>query len=75
MRATIGQNFVQRRAVATRTKLLTAEEFFYLDEPNARELIDGVVRMASPPAFEHGEIALQFGALLWNHLAPCAPLA
>lgn len=42
-------------ALATVTKLLTAEEFFILPSSRWSELIDGVVVEMSPPGGEHGE--------------------
>jgi Uma2 family endonuclease len=55
----------------TQPKLLTAEEFFWLDDENARELIEGVVYVAPPPGYRHGRVAStadrRFGNYVEDH--------
>jgi len=53
------------------TKLLTAEEFFHLPDPqdgSKRELVRGEVVVMSRPGFEHGEIQLNIGSLIKEFL-------
>ncbi len=58
--------------MATRSKLLSAEEFFWLpDDGTCQELVRGEVRTSPPPGQGHGEIAyritLVFGSFIERH--------
>ncbi|MGP0062900.1 MAG: Uma2 family endonuclease [Isosphaeraceae bacterium] len=58
--------------MSTQTRLLTADEFLvWPDEPGMRqELIRGEIVMMSLARGEHGEIALEIGRLIANHVKP-----
>ena len=55
-------------ATESQLKPMTAEEFFrYAGEPGKRfELVDGELIEVSPPGGQHGEIALEIGAIVRN---------
>ena len=51
------------------TQLFTAEQLLYLPKDGFRyELVEGVLIKMSPPGFEHGDVALTLGSLLWHHV-------
>jgi Uma2 family endonuclease len=52
--------------MATRTKLLAAEEFWELPSSRWSELIDGVVVETSPPGGEHGRTQAKTGHVLFR---------
>src|SRR5262249_25543984 len=55
----------------TTTKLLTAEEFARLPEPedgSRQELVRGVVITMPPPGFNHGKSQFKFAVLLAKYL-------
>ncbi len=58
--------------MSTRTRLMTADEFLeWPDEPGCRqELIRGAVVTMSLAGGEHGEVALEIGSLIRNHVKP-----
>jgi Uma2 family endonuclease len=58
--------------MSTGTRLITADEFLeWPDEPGCRqELIRGEVVTMSLAGGEHGEVAMEIGSLIWNHVKP-----
>jgi Uma2 family endonuclease len=58
--------------MSTRTRLMTADEFLdWPDEPGCRqELIRGEVVTMSLAGGEHGEVALEIGSRIRNHVKP-----
>jgi Uma2 family endonuclease len=51
------------------TQLFTAEQLLHLPKDGFRyELVEGVLIKMSPPGFEHGDVALTIGSLLWQHV-------
>jgi Uma2 family endonuclease len=46
---------------------MTAEEFFLHGPDQPCELIEGELHTMAPPGWEHGRIAGNIHALLWNH--------
>jgi Uma2 family endonuclease len=56
--------------MSTTTQLLTAEQL--LDMPKEDtwrcELVEGVLIKMSPAGFEHGDIAVNVAAMLWQHV-------
>lgn len=59
-------------ATESTTKPMTAEEFqCFIGEPDKRyELVDGELIEMSPPGGEHGETALEVGAIIRNFVRP-----
>jgi Uma2 family endonuclease len=57
--------------VTTTTKLLTAEEFSRMPDPedgSKQELVEGVIEMTPPPSFYHGLCCLEIGSLLKQYI-------
>ena len=51
------------------TQLFTAEQLLHLPKDGFRyELVEGVLIKMSPTGFEHGDVALTLGSLLWQHV-------
>ena len=51
------------------TQPFTAEQLLRMPEDGNRyELVEGVLIKMSPPGFEHGDVALTIGGLLWQHV-------
>ena len=51
------------------TQPFTAEQLLHMPEDGYRyELVEGVLIKMSPPGFEHGDVALTIGSLLWQHV-------
>jgi len=56
---------------ATLSKLITADEFILMPEPedgSKEELVKGVVETVPPPGFEHGECQAAVAALIYIHV-------
>lgn len=56
--------------MSTTTQLLTAEEFLHMPKEGTWrcELVEGVLIKMSPAGFEHGDIAVNVAAMLWQHV-------
>ena len=55
--------------MSTTTQPFTAEQLSRLPDDGWRyELVEGALIKMAPPGFEHGDVALTLGALLWNHV-------
>jgi Uma2 family endonuclease len=50
------------------TKLITAEELFAMGDIGRCELIKGEIIRMAPAGAEHGDIALELGRLIGNHV-------
>jgi Uma2 family endonuclease len=58
---------------AVAQKLITAEEFARMPDPpdgSKQELVKGVIVTMAPPNFQHGQVQLNIGALLRQHVRP-----
>lgn len=57
--------------MATDTKLMTADDLLRLYSEGVRgELIRGVLHETMPTGQEHGEVAMNLGARVWNFVKP-----
>ncbi|MBA3239898.1 MAG: Uma2 family endonuclease [Acidobacteria bacterium] len=56
--------------MSTTTQLLTAEQLLDMPQEDTWrcELVEGVLIKMSPAGFEHGDIAVNVAAMLWQHV-------